>query len=363
MTRAKNPSGPSRRTVLKSGLTVALAAPAVGGLAGRAFAAEEKQLNVYNWDTYIGETTVSDFTSETGINVQYDLYANNEELFAKLKAGNPGYDVIFPSDYMVATMIELGMLVPLDHGKIPNLKNIDPDPNFTNPPFNPGLKYGVPYMWGTIGIGYRKSKVDGVPDSWAVIFDSDKYAGRISLLADQRAMIGLALKYLGYSMNTTNEDEIAEARDLLIKAKKNIKAFAPDAGQDMLLSGEVDLAVEWNGDIVQVMGEDDDLSYIVPKEGALVWMDNICIPTGAPHPDNAHAFINFIHDAKVNAEITNTIHYATANAAAKPFLLEADLANPAIYPPAEVVAKCEALVDVGDATRLYDEAWTAIQAA
>lgn len=363
MTKGTIAAGVSRRTILKGGLTVAATAPVLARLGGRAFAAEEKQLNVYNWDTYIGETTIADFTAASGINVQYDLYANNEELFAKLQAGNPGYDVIFPSDYMVATMIQLGMLVPIDPDKIPNMKNIDPDPNFTNPPFNPDLKYGVPYMWGTIGIGYRKSKVNGVPDSWGVVFDSDEYAGRISLLADQRAMIGIALKYLGYSMNTTSGNEIDAARNLMIKAKKNIKAFAPDAGQDMLLSGEVDIAVEWNGDIVQVMEEDDDLSYVVPKEGGMVWMDNICIPTGAPHPGNAHAFIDFIHDAKMNAEIANFIHYATANAAAKPMLLEEDLDNPAIYPPPEVVARCEALVDVGDATRLYDEAWTAIQAA
>ncbi|HLB07096.1 MAG TPA: spermidine/putrescine ABC transporter substrate-binding protein [Alphaproteobacteria bacterium] len=362
MTRAPV-RGVSRRSVIKGGLAVAVASPALARLSGKAFAAEEAQLNVYNWDTYIGETTLSDFTAATDINVQYDLYANNEELFAKLKAGNPGYDVIFPSDYMIETMISLGMLVEIDHGKISNMANIDPDPNFSNPPFNPGLKYGVPYMWGTIGIGYRKSAVSAVPDSWAVIFDSDEYAGRISLLGDMRAMIGLALKYLGYSMNTTNPDEIAAARDLMIKAKKNIKAFAPDAGQDMLLAGEVDLAVEWNGDIVQIMEEDDDISYVVPNEGTMVWIDNICIPTGGPHPDNAHAFLNYILDAQVNADIANYIRYATSNAAAREFVTPEDLANPAIYPPAEVVAKSESLIDVGDATRLFDEAWTAIQAA
>ena len=330
----------------------------------KSWAAEEKQLNVYNWDTYIGETTLSSFTEKTGVKVQYDLFADNEELFAKLKEGNPGFDIIFPSDYMVETMITTDILVQLDHNKIPNLKNINP--SFSKLAYNPGLKFGVPYMWGTVGFGYRKSKTESVPDSWGSIFDpkqSSKLSGRIALLADQRMVIGAALKYLGYPLNSVDPKQIAEARDLVIAAKKDIKTFAPDNGQDLLASGEVDVAMEWNGDIVQVMGEDKDLSYVVPKEGSVVWTDNICIPKGAPHMENAYAFLNHIHDATVNAEIANTIHYATANAAAKPMLLAEDLSNPAVYPPDSIVSICESVVDVGDAARLYDEAWTAIQAA
>ena len=351
----------SRRSFLK---TAGIAAVGVSfaGTARRGWSQEEKKLNVYNWDTYIGETTLTSFTDASGIECQYDLYANNEELFAKLQAGNPGYDVIFPSDYMVATMISRGMIDPVDHSKIPNMANVDPDPNFMDPAFNPGLKYGVPYMWGTIGIGYRKSKVE-TPTSWADVIDSDKYSGRIALLGDMRAVMGVALKYLGYSMNSRDEAEVAQARDLLIKQKAHIKTFAEDNGQDLLLSGEVDIVMEWNGDIVHAMEEDDDVSYAVPKEGTMVWIDNICIPTGAPHPENAHAFLNHIHDPQVNAEIANTIHYGTANKAAKEFIDAADLENPAIYPPAEVVAKSEALVDVEDFTPVYDRAWTEVQAA
>ncbi len=324
--------------------------------------AEKKKLNLYNWDTYIGENTVSDFAKKFGMKVQYDLYANNEELFAKLKEGNPGYDVIWPSDYMVEALMAVDKLMPIDHSKLPNMKNIDPDPNFSDPGFNPGLKYGVPYMWGTMGIGYRKSKVNKPPTSWKVLFDSDEYSGRIAILTDPRATIGITLKYLGYKMNSVNPKEIAEARDLLIKQKKHVKAFCEDNGQDLLLSGEVDVVMEWNGDIVQVMAEDKDLAYVVPDEGTMVWMDNVCIPVGAPNPDNAHTFINYLLDAKVNAEIANFIHYGTANIAAKKYILKEDLANPAIYPPPEVIAKSEAVVDVGKDARLYDEAWVAIQA-
>ncbi len=354
-------SGVTRRNFLMGSAAVGVSL--VAG-AGRGQAAEEKRVNVYNWDTYIGEQTLGTFNARTGIQVQYDLFANNEELYAKLKEGNPGYDVIFPSDYMVELMITTGVIVPLDHSKLPNLKNIHK--NFQNQAYDPGMKYSAPYMWGTMGFGYRKSKFDKAPDSWGAVYDpaqASKYSGKIALLGDQRVVIGSALKYLGYSMNSTDEKQIAAARDLVIAAKKHIKSFAEDNGQDLLLSKEVDIAMEWNGDIVQVMEEDSDLSYVVPKEGSNVWSDNLCIPKDAPHPENAHAFINHVLDAKVNAEIANTIHYATANAAAKPMLLQEDLDNPAVYPPEAIVATCEAIVDVGDNTRLYDEAWTAIQAA
>jgi spermidine/putrescine transport system substrate-binding protein len=326
----------------------------------QSWAEEEKKLNVYNWDTYIGETTLATFTEKTGIEVQYDLFANNEELLAKLKEGNPGYDVIFPSDYMVQTMISLGILQPLDHSKLSNLGNVDPA--FANPTYNPGLGHGVPYMWGTLGIGYRKSKVE-TPTSWKDLLDSDKYAGRIALLADQRAVIGVTLKYLGYSLNSTKEAEINQARDLLIKQKKNLKAFAPDEGQNMLAAGDVDIVMEWNGDILQVMAEDNDIGYVVPKEGTNLFIDNLCIPKDAPHPDNAHEFINHILDPEVNAEIAKTIHYATADAAARSLLPAEETSNTTIYPPSDLIAKSEQVLDIGEATALYDRAWTEIQAA
>ncbi len=352
----------SRRAFMQ-GSAAAVGISFVGG-AERAWGAEEKRLNVYNWDTYIGEQTLGTFNARTGIVVQYDLYADNEELFAKLKEGNPGYDVIVPSDYMVEDMLTLKMLMPLDHSKIPNIKHLDEA--FTNPAYDPGMKHSIPYMWGTIGLGYRKSKVDGPLVSWADVFEpsrAKRYSGRIAYLGDMRAVLGCALKYLGYGMNTTNPAEIAKARDLLIATKPHIKTFAEDNGQDLLLSGEVDLTMEWNGDILQVMEEDDDLSYVVPKEGSNVWVDNLCIPTGAPHPENAHNFINFVHDVDVHMEIAETIYFATPNKSAKDRMPADYTENPAVFAPADVLANCEALLSVGEHTRLYDEAWTAIQAA
>jgi spermidine/putrescine transport system substrate-binding protein len=326
------------------------------------FAQEEKQLNLYNWDTYIGETTLADFKEATGIDVKMDLYADNDELFAKLKEGNPGYDVIVPTNDYLERMILAGMVMQLDHSKIPNMANID-EP-FKDATFDPGRKHSVPYMWGTLGIGYRKSKVEGTVDSWKFVLDDPRYAGRISLLGDAQNVLGVALKYLGYSYNSVKPEELKKAEELLIANKKNVKVYADDNGQDLLASGEVDLAQEWNGDIIQVMADDKDLAYVVPTEGSLLWQDTLAIPKGAPHPENAHAFINYVLDGEAGAKIAETIQYATANAAAKKLMSKEYLENPAIFPPPEVVAKCEASIYVGEeGTRLRDEAWTRITAA
>ncbi len=327
---------------------------------GGRFASASGELNVYNWDTYIGDTTLDTFTKSTGIEVQYDLYANLEEMFAKFQAGNPGYDVIFPSDYMIETMIAADMVVELDRSKLPNFKHIDE--NFLNPSFDPGCKYNIPYFWGSCGIGYRKSVV-GEVDSWKVLLESGEFSGRMALLADSRFVMGVALLYLGYSANTINPNEINAARDLLIEAKKHLKGFVPDSGQDMLISGDIDLVMEWNGDVLKVMEEDDDLTYVIPKEGTVIWIDGVCIPKGGPNIEKAYTFLNYMHEPEVMGEIANTIHYAATNKAAKAFISEADLNNPAIYAPDEVVARSQALSDVGAALPLYDAAWTAILAA
>ena len=341
----------------------------VGGMiAGMSFlprgsmSAEEKKLSFYNWDTYIGETTLDDFNEATGIEAKMDLYADNDELFAKLKEGNPGYDVIVPTNDMVERMLKAGMLETIDHSKIPNMSNLEQA--FQDANFDPGRKHTVPYMWGTIGIGYRTGNVDEVPSSWKWLYDSDEYADKIALLGDGATVIGHAAKYLGYSLNTTDPKEIKEAEDLIIEQKENIKVFADDNGQDLLLSGEVDLTQEWNGDILQVMEEDDDIGYVVPDEGGVLWQDCLCIPKGAPHPENAHAFINFLLDAKVGAAIADFIQYATPNAAAKALMEDEYTTNPAIFPSEETLAKCEPALYLGeDVTRMIDEAWTRIQAA
>ena len=323
---------------------------------------EEAKLNFYNWDTYIGEDTLDDFKDASGIQVKMDLFADNDELFAKLKEGNPGYDVIVPTNDYVERMLTANMLLPINRSMITNFGNIDPA--FQDSQFDPGRKFSMPYMWGTQGIGYRKSAVEGVPDSWKHLFDSDQYAGRIALLGDATNCLGAALKYLGYSFNSNNPQEIKQAEEMLIKQKPHIKAFADDNGQDLLLSGEVDLTMEWNGDILQVMEEDDDISYVVPKEGAVLWQDCLCIPVGAPHPENAHKFINFILDAEAGAAIADFIYYATPNKAAKALLPDKYTKNPAIFPSDATIARCEPAIYLGEEVQtMYDTSWTRVLAA
>jgi len=324
--------------------------------------AEGGKLNFYNWDTYIGENTIEDFEKSTGVKVQYDLFADNAELFAKMRGGNPGYDIIIPSSEFVETMIEADLLLPLDHSKIPNIANVEEA--FMDAAFDPGRKYSLPYMWGTIGIGYRKSAVSKTPDSWADLYASDEYAGRIALMSEPTTTLQMAMKLNGHSINDWSEANIAEAEAMILAQKKNIAAFATDNGQDLLLAGEVDLAMEWNGDILQVAGEDDDISYVVPKEGGLIWQDTMCIPKGAQNIENAHAMINYILDAEVGKDLAEFIEYATPNAASKELVKPEYLANPVIFPSAETLARSESSTAPSqEEAALIDAAWTRIKAA
>jgi spermidine/putrescine transport system substrate-binding protein len=185
------------------------AKPAGGG--------EEPKLNFYNWDTYIGDTTLADFKKATGVDVNMSLFSTNDELFAKLKAGNPGYDVIVPSNEFVTRMGEAGLLMPLDHAKIPNMKNIDPD--LLDPDYDKGRKFSMPYTWLVLGIGYRKSKIQGVPDSWKWVFDSPQYKGRIALLSESADLMRLSAKYLGHSVNGIPPEMVKQIEAMLIKQK------------------------------------------------------------------------------------------------------------------------------------------------
>jgi spermidine/putrescine transport system substrate-binding protein len=352
----------SRRSILK-GLGAAAIGISLVDKKSSAWAKEEPKLNFYNWDTYIGETTLPDFTKDTGIDVNMSLFATNDELFAKLRAGNPGFDVIVPGSEFVERMIKANLLEPLDHAKIPNIKNIAPE-FVKDAPFDPGRKYSLPYTWLVIGIGYRKSKVEETPDSWKWLFDSDTYKGRIAVMSDASELFRNCFKYLGQSINSDSPELIKKAEAMLAKQKPNIKSFHEDNGQDLLLSGEVDVVMEYNGDIAQVMIEDDDLNFVVPKEGAMKQSDTLAIPKGAPHPENATEFINFIFDPKVGAEISKTIKYPSPNAAAVALMPDSYKDNPVIFPPAEIMAKCEYPRYLGpEFTRLLDEAMTRLRAA
>ena len=349
----------SRRRFLKGSLAVAVSAPMVPRLA----LAQQRQVNVYNWDTYIGPSTLGDFASATGIEVRYDLFADNAELFARFREGNPGYDVIFPSNDFAERMILADIVRPLDKARIPNFANLMP--RFQDSGYDPDRQYTVPYFWGTVGIGYRRSAVGEPPQSWGLIYDqSDAHAGRISWLSEASDVIHPVLKYLGHSLNTTDEAAIEQAIQILIRSKANVRSIAGDNGQDLLLGQEVDLALEYNGDVLQVMEEDDDLSFAVPSEGTVLWEDVMAVPQDAPHDGEAHEFINFILEPEVHAAIADYVYYPLPNAAAKELMGEDYLENPAIFPPDDIVDRSETALYLGEEiVRIYDEGMTRVRAA
>ena len=323
---------------------------------------EEERVNFYNWDTYIGDTTLADFKAATGIDVQMSLFGNTDELFARLKAGNPGFDVIVPANEFVTRLRVSDLLEPLDHRRIPNIRNLLPA--FVDVPYDPGRRFSLPYTWLVLGIGYRKSRVDGVPDSWKHVFDSDRYAGRIGLFAESDDIIRVGAKYLGASVRGVTPAMTRRVVEMMIRQKPHIKVFHHDEGQDLLAAGDVDIVAEYNGDIAQVMADDPDLGFVVPREGSLLASDCLCIPKGAQRPDNAHRFINYLLDARVSAAISRTIRYPSPNAAALALMPDDYRRNPVIFPPPAVLALCEYGDFEGIArAREVDEAMTEILAA
>lgn len=366
MAKGKYIRGASRRSILQQFGAAAVGISFAGGLAACGKGGGGRKVNFYNWDTYIGETTLADFQAATGVSVEMSLFATNDELFARLRAGNPGFDVIVPSNEFVTRMSQAQMIQELDRAKIPNFANLLPE--FQDAAFDPGRRYSMPYTWLVLGIGYRKDKMRNgqVPDSWRYIFDSPQYAGRIALLSESADLMRLCAKYKGHSVNNIPEAMLTEIEQMLIRQKPNIKAFHEDDGQDMLASGEVDIVLEYNGDIAQLMaGEGGDaFGFVVPQEGTLINSDCLCIPTGAPNPDDAHAFINYLLDGEAGKKITETILYPTPNAAARELMPDSYKNNAVIFPPADVMAKSEYGAFEGDErSRLYEEIFTRINAA
>jgi len=333
-----------------------------------------EELSVYNWNDYIDEAVLEAYEEEYGVQLIYDTFASNEDLLAKLQAGATGYDVIFPSDYMVAQMIELGLLAEIDAENLPNFANISED--FKNAPFDPGNQHCVPYQWGTTGIAFRAGNefLEGNrPDSWAYLFEPElleQYAdGGINVLNDQRELLSAALFYLGYSPNTTERAELEEARDLILQAKPYWKTFnSEDYDDTLLIPDEVVLSHAWSGDAANAYwstfdeaAEDGNWRFAVPQEGAVKWMDNICITAASERYDTALHFMNYLLDAEVAASITNFTYYGSPNEAAKEFIDPTILEDPSIFPPQEVQDKLEWLTELGDAIFIQDEMWTAIK--
>lgn len=315
-------------------------------------------LNIYNWADYLDDSIIRDFQREYGIRVVYNVYSNNEELHARLRAGASGYDVIFPSDYMVEVLIEEGLLEPIPHEALPNLAYLDDQ--FLNLYFDPGNQFSIPYLWGSTGIGVNTRFVKEPVESWDVLWDA-KYRGRIAMLNDPREVFGVALKRLGYSANTRDLDSLQSARDLLIDQKPLVLTYDSDNTKNLLVSGEVWLAHGYSGDVLMAADENPDITYVVPEEGGLMWMDNMAIPKSARNVDSALKFINFILRPDISARLTESIQFPNPNRGAHEYMDEEILENPLIYPPEEVMERMEWLEDLGEMAPVVDRLWTEIK--
>lgn len=341
--------------------------------------AKDAQVNVYNWSDYVAETTLKDFTKATGIKVVYDVYDANEVLETKLLAGGSGYDVVFPSARPNGErLLKANLLLALDKKRLPNYANLDPAILSALADADPANKHLVPYMWGTTGIGYNVDKVkkalgpNAVIDSWSVLFDPVATAKLkscgISFLDDEIEAFAAALILKGRDINSAAPADVATVAQMYAGVRPNIKYFQSSQYINDLANGDLCIAMGYNGDVLQARDRAREVKrgvnirYVIPREGAVRWIDTAAIPIDAPHPNNAHRFINYLLDPKVIAAISNHVSYANANSASKSLLDPAVRNDPGIYPPPAVEAKLKTTrVHSAADKRLRVRAWTKIK--
>ena len=355
-------------------LSLTLTASAVlSGCGGRTDASGSQEstgeVYVYNWGEYIDEEVISMFEEETGIKVIYDMFETNEDMYPVIEAGGRTYDVVCPSDYMIQKMVENNMLAELNFDNIPNASQIDPLYLERSKSFDPDNKYSVPYCWGTVGILYNTAMVspEDVPTRWSDLWD-EKFNGEILMQDSVRDAFMVALKALGYSMNSENESELTQARDLLIRQKPLVQAYVIDQVRDKMIGGEAAVGVIYSGEMlyiqeeVEAQGLEYDLEYVIPEEGTNVWIDSWVIPANAKNKENAEAWINFLcrpDIAKMNFEY---ITYATPNKGAFDLLDEDLKHNKDLFPDIESLDNCEVFQYLGDEVdSIYNNLWKEVK--
>ncbi|WP_417767695.1 polyamine ABC transporter substrate-binding protein [Stappia sp.] len=326
----------------------------IGAVAATGLAAQERTVRVFNWSDYIDESVLEEFTKETGIKVVYDVFDSNEMLETKLLAGGTGYDVVVPTGTFLGRQIQAGVFQKLDKSKLPNLENMWPQIMGRIEKFDPGNEHAINYMWGTTGFGYNVEKIkermpDAPLDSWDMIFKPEvisKFADcGVHLLDTADEIFPAALNYLGLDPDSSNPEDFEKAAELLLTIRPYIQKFHSSEYINALANGDICLAVGWSGDVLQARdraSEADNgvtVAYVIPKEGAMMWFDNMAIPADAPHVDEAHAFLNFIMKPEVVAKATNYVFYANGNKASQAFVDKEVLEDPAIYPTEETVEK------------------------
>ncbi|MBQ3431483.1 MAG: spermidine/putrescine ABC transporter substrate-binding protein [Clostridia bacterium] len=331
--------------------------------------ADTPEINVYNWGEYVPDGTdgfmdVNEaFTKKTGIKINYTTYQSNEEMYAKISGGGVSYDLIFPSDYMVSKMIAHDMLVPIHYENIPNYKNVRE--SFKNLEYDPQNKYSVPYTGGTVGIMYNKKLIKPGTDlnTWSVLWDK-QYKGQILMFSNSRDAFACAFSKLGYSLNTTDEKEWLEAAEELKKQRPLVQSYAMDQIMDKMIAGEAALAPYYAGDALICMGENEDLDFIIPENAVFNrFVDAMCILKGSEHQKEAEAYINFLLEPEIGAEISMYLGYTTVNKESYK-LLDKDMQNsPIAYPSEDILKNAEVFVSLPEnIDKLQQELWTSIRA-
>lgn len=318
-------------------------------------------LRIYNWTTYIAEDTISNFETLCGVTVRYDTFIDENEMIDVLRAGNPtGYDVTFPTDAAMFLLRDEALIQPLDFSRLPNFANIDV--LFRDRAFDPGNVYSVPYTWGTVGVGYRRAAVPDGITSWADVWAAP---ARVAWYNDDRLMFGIALNALGLDPNTTDPTDLQAAAAYLIENSDNLAVIADDDGQDQLAAGQVDIVIEYSGDVFQIIDQCrcDDFAYVIPQEGAYSDVTNMTIPVNAQNPVLAHLFLDYMMDRQVAADVANATVYGSPNrlAVEQGLIYQAYLTNPAIYPPRDVLAETYSLISYAAMEEQYGAVWADVR--
>ncbi|MBQ6814322.1 MAG: extracellular solute-binding protein [Lachnospiraceae bacterium] len=319
---------------------------------------------VYNWGEYIDPAVIELFEERTGYKVHYEEFETNEEMYTIIAKGARTYDVICPSDYMVEKMIENELLAEIDYSNIPNISNIGTQYMNSAQGFDPGNKYCVPYCWGTVGIMYNKNMVDDEVNSWGILFN-EKYEDNILMQASVRDAYCVALSYLGYSINTLNEDELKEATDLLVAQKPIVQAYVVDQVRDKMIKNAAALAVIYSGEAIYMQKENPDLEYVVPDEGSNVWIDGWVIPKDCQNKEAAEAWINFLCEPEIALMNFEYITYSTPNVAARELIEDEEIRNSQIaFPDESILSRCSVYNYLGkEGDTLYDYYWTMVGGA
>ncbi|MGG2483078.1 polyamine ABC transporter substrate-binding protein [Brevibacillus borstelensis] len=320
----------------------------------------DKELNVFNWSEYLPDSVIKKFEERYGVKVNYSTFSSNEEMLAKVSAGGGIYDLTVASDYFIQPMANQGLIEPLDLNNIPNFKNLEPD--LVNKEHDPGNKYSVPYMGNTVSLAYNPDNIKTSITSFADLWKPE-LKSQIVMVDDQRFILGMVLKTLGYSGNDTDPAHLEEAKQKMLQLMPNIKAFDSDSPKTLMINGEVNVALVWGPEIALAQREKPQITTVLPKEGLMITFDNFVIPAGAKHKKTAEAFINFLLEPEISAEIAKDFPYINPNTEARKLIDKETLENIAIYPPPEEMKRVESLKDIGDSVKLYDLIWSEVKSS